>query len=239
LGIKKSGDLLKLQIAADLIIKNFPDDIVKVYTTHFERSFPSWWQVFKKDWDKDAAANIEPGMNERYHIDAVNWICSCPAYLNSRYLTCKHLVTKKNGKSFFPTFMETARRHDYPLVIFGTGKVSAIRQENDPWKRYESSIIVDAKESPSSSENLQIVVLEIENNTIDEVEEKLTHYKKTFDSALMLYKREKDNDRFVKNFDALLKPVVEAIKECEEKLNARTQQKTWGLKNGKLSLWLR
>jgi len=43
----------------------------------------------------------------------------------------------------------------------------------------------------------------------------------------MLYEREKDNDKFIKNFNTLLKPVVKAIEECGEKLNARAQQKTW------------
>jgi hypothetical protein len=222
-----------------LVEQLVPDFNLKLIQYNTNRSFPSWWQTFKKDWEKNAVANIEPGMDERYHIDEINWICSCPAFLNSSYLICKHLVSKKDGNSFFPTFMETARRHDYPLIIFGANKVSAIHQENDPWKRYESSVIVDAKESASSSKNMQNVVLEIENNTVDEVEEKLTYYKKIFDSALMLYKREKDNDKFVKNFDALLKPAVEAIEECTDKLNAQTQQRTWGLKNSKLSLWLR
>ena len=110
-----------------------PDFNLKLVQYRTNRSFPSWWQAFKKDWDKDAAANIEPGMNERYHIDEINWICSCPAYSHSCYLICKHLIKKKNGKDFFPIFMETTRRHDYPLVIFEADKVPVICQKNDPW----------------------------------------------------------------------------------------------------------
>ncbi|CAG8736810.1 7782_t:CDS:1, partial [Gigaspora rosea] len=64
-----------------------------------------------------------------------------------------------------------------------------------------------------------------------EIKEKLAYYNKIFDSALMLYEREKTNDQFIKNFDAFLKPFAKAIEECEEKLNARIQQKTWGPKN--------
>ena len=99
------------------------------------RNFPSWWQTFKKDWNKAANTDIEPNMDERYHIDAINWICSCPAYSHSPYLLCKHLIAKKN---ILPTFIETIRRHDYPLVFFGDGanKIPSICQENDPWERY-------------------------------------------------------------------------------------------------------
>ena len=86
--------------------------------THYNISqhFPSWWQAFKKDWDKAMSADIMPNINERYQVDLDNWVCSCPAYVNSRYLLCKHLVAKK-GKDFWPTFNETTRRHDYPFIF--------------------------------------------------------------------------------------------------------------------------
>ncbi|CAG8541291.1 23482_t:CDS:1, partial [Dentiscutata erythropus] len=96
--------------------------------------------------------------------------------------------------------------------------------------------LIDNTEEPSISfSNLQNAILETKNNTIDQAKEKLAYYNKIFNSALMLYEREKTNDQFVKNFDILLKPFAKAIEECEEKLNARTQQKTWDPKNGKLS----
>ena len=49
--------------------------------------------------------------------------------------------------------------------------------------------------------------------------------------------REKDNTHFIKSFDALMKPVVKVVEECEKKLGAHTQQST--CKNGKLAFWLR
>jgi len=54
-----------------------------------------------------------------YHTSTKKWTCSCPAYLISRFLLCKHLVRKANSKlqlvatqelMFFGTFQ---RRH-YP-----------------------------------------------------------------------------------------------------------------------------
>ncbi|PKY57507.1 hypothetical protein RhiirA4_510082 [Rhizophagus irregularis] len=219
-----------------LVEQLVPDCDLKLTQYCTNRTFPAWWQTFKKDWNKAMNTNIESGMDERYHIDATNWICSCPAYSHNPYFLCKHLVAKKN---ILPTFMETARRHDYPLVFFGTDKIPSICQENDPWKR---TVIEDdfTNQSRSSSSNLRNVALIESNSTADEMEVKLAHYKKVFDFALMLYKREKDNVHFVKSFDTLMKPAVKAVEECKKKLDAQTQQSTWkASKNGKLSFWLR
>jgi len=215
-----------------------PDSDLKLTQYHTNRNFPSWWQNFKKDWNKAINKNIEPGMDERYHIDAINWICSCPAYSQSRYLLCKHLVAKKN---ILPTFMETVRRHEYPLVFFGTDKISPICQENDPWERYGPIIIEDylIKESHPSSSNLQSIELAERNSAKDEIEVKLAHYEKIFNLALALYQREEDNTHFVKSFDSLMKPVIKAVEECEKKLGAHIQQSAWSSKSGKLAFWLR
>ncbi|CAB5356877.1 unnamed protein product [Rhizophagus irregularis] len=205
-----------------LVEQLVPDSDLKLTQYHTNRNFPAWWQNFKKDWNKAVNTNIEPGMDERYHIDAINWICSCPAYSQSRYLLCKHLVAKKN---ILPTFMETVRHHNYPLVSFGANKISSICQENDPWERYGPIIIEDylIKGSHPSSSNLQSIELAERNSAKDEIKVKLTHYEKIFNLALVLYQREKDNTHFVKSFDSLMKPVVKAVEECEKKLGAHTQ----------------
>ncbi|CAG8478843.1 28712_t:CDS:2 [Dentiscutata erythropus] len=75
-------------------------------------------------------------------------------------------------------------------------------------------------------------------NIIELRQEKLSHYKKTFDTALVLYEREMNNDKFIENFDTLMKPIVRAIDECVQVLNAHKQQSTTESSNGKLSFWL-
>ena len=114
-----------------------PDSDLKLTQYHTKRGFSAWWQTFKKDWNKAVNKDIESGEDERHHIDTINWICSCPAYSHSPYLLCKHLVVKKN---ILPTFMETKRHHDYPLVFFGTDKIQSICRKNDPWERYNPTL---------------------------------------------------------------------------------------------------
>ncbi|KAF0556085.1 MULE transposase domain protein [Gigaspora margarita] len=74
---------------------------------------PWWWDDFKKAWNaagtKDQSKNINTdgpnkgkrkrSINEKttdlkssYFTDINQWVCSCPAFLKSRFLVCKHLV---------------------------------------------------------------------------------------------------------------------------------------------------
>ena len=74
---------------------------------------------------------------------------------------------------------------------------------------------------------------------MEERQEKYSQYEKKFEKALELYKREMDNDNFVKNFDTLLRPFIKAINECEDALQTRNQQGTQKSSNEKLAFWLR
>src|SRR6185295_5968837 len=181
------------QILAELLIPDFESKLAQY---HRNRGFPSWWQNFKKDWDRVAIADIEPGMEDRYHIDVSNWVCSCPAYLNSRYLLCKHLVAKKNGRLFMPTYAETIRRHDYPFLIFEKDNLPIINPMNNPWVRlrHETDEETDVNEAVSS--NSMIRQETFEHTRLADRRQQLVEYRRKFESALRLYEREMDNDNF-------------------------------------------
>ncbi|CAG8769504.1 19060_t:CDS:2, partial [Dentiscutata erythropus] len=90
----------------------------------------------------------------------------------------------------------------------------------------------------SRSSNLQNTSIITHESKMEERKEKYTYYAKKFEKVLELYKREIDNDNFVKNFDTLVGPFVKAVGECEEALQARNQQGTQRLGNKKLAFWL-
>jgi hypothetical protein len=215
-----------------------PDFEFKLAQYNRNRGFPAWWQNFKDDWNSIATADIEPGMEDRHHVDVNNWVCSCRAYLNSRYLLCKHLVAKKNGRQFIPTYAETIRRHDYPFLIFRKDNLPIISPMNNPWVTYGTNEEIDTNEEEGSRSNI-IQQETLEHTRLAERRRQLAAYKSKFESALMLYEREIDNDNFVRNYEALMRPIVKAVKECEEALQAYRQQGTWGPRNGMLAFWLR
>ena len=126
---------------------------------------------------------------DRYHVNINNWVCSCPAYLKSRYLLCKHLVAKKNGRLFVPTYAETIRRHDYPFLIFKKDNLPIINPTNNPWVRLrdETDEEIDINEEEGSSSMIQQETFE--HTRLAERHQQLAVYRRKFESALALYRQ--------------------------------------------------
>lgn len=49
---------------------------------------PAWWVLFVKECRAKSIKEIV----STYKINEIEWVCSCRAYLESRFLFCKHLV---------------------------------------------------------------------------------------------------------------------------------------------------
>ncbi|CAG8640622.1 8789_t:CDS:2, partial [Cetraspora pellucida] len=222
-----------------------PDFEIKKAQYDGNRTFPAWWHDFKRDWKKAAAADTQPNIEENYQIDTNNWVCSCPAYLYSCYHLCKHLVHKKYGKNFLPTFLQTRRRHDYPLLTFKNSEMSAITLTNNPWTRLNTASIANNSSMSNSVEDGNSRLRSLSNTLVEENfdimkerQEKYARYKEKFEAALELYKQEMNNDKFVDSFDALVMPFLKEIDLCETALQSRNQQATSKSKR-KLTFWLR
>ena len=54
----------------------------------------SWRPKWKKEYTKleDKAVDVHPDKTIHYHTDPRLLVCSCPAFLTSRFLLCKHIV---------------------------------------------------------------------------------------------------------------------------------------------------
>ena len=58
---------------------------------------PHWWEEFKREWKKAEQRNTSTNYKEKYFISEALWLCSCPSFLQSQFLLCKHLVTAASG----------------------------------------------------------------------------------------------------------------------------------------------
>lgn len=56
------------------------------------RELPCWRKAFKREWKKLANTPIEMPINPKYRPDVLRWVCTCPYFVTSRFLVCKHLV---------------------------------------------------------------------------------------------------------------------------------------------------
>jgi hypothetical protein len=78
-------------------------------------------------------ATRKPG---KHHTDTRKWVCSCPAYLISRFLLCKHLVRIANERMKYKShthidWFATLRRNHLPPYYHIPGIHDDLRAENE------------------------------------------------------------------------------------------------------------
>lgn len=56
------------------------------------RELPSWRRDFKRAWNKAVKTPFTGSLNPGYRPQAHLWVCTCPSFVTSRFLLCKHLV---------------------------------------------------------------------------------------------------------------------------------------------------
>ena len=97
------------------------DQLIRFHQMQQGRLAPSWFEPFKKEWNKLAAKTIANEVEERHTTDLKRWVCSCPSFLCSRFLICKHLVQKAIGdakaQGIRLVYTNFKRRTEYPFLI--------------------------------------------------------------------------------------------------------------------------
>ncbi|KAF8588750.1 hypothetical protein K439DRAFT_1533549 [Ramaria rubella] len=53
---------------------------------------PSWRKAFKREWRQCEKKLVQDPENPKYTPDPWRWVCTCPSFVKSRFLICKHLV---------------------------------------------------------------------------------------------------------------------------------------------------
>ena len=56
------------------------------------RGLLKWRKDFKADWIKAMRTEITMPLNEKYCPDAQCFVCTCPEFVISQFLVCKHIV---------------------------------------------------------------------------------------------------------------------------------------------------
>jgi hypothetical protein len=56
------------------------------------RRIPAWRKAFKKEWKRCEVSPISNPDDDTYDPLPYRWVCTCPAFVKSRFLVCKHLV---------------------------------------------------------------------------------------------------------------------------------------------------
>lgn len=81
-------------------------------------SAAGWRSQFKQSWKEEADKSVNMDRLEEYSTDPVSWICGCKAFLQSRFLLCKHLVhccdPSLVDRDFF---LHLRRAHSPPFLL--------------------------------------------------------------------------------------------------------------------------
>jgi hypothetical protein len=104
------------------------------------RELASWRKAFKHTWRKLEGRTVSEPINDAYRPDVNRWVCTCPAFVVSRFLICKHLVHLVQKVP--PTFFIEAERYRSPPFW-----------RHPALKPCEASSISDATSSSSSHAN--------------------------------------------------------------------------------------
>ena len=82
------------------------------------RQYPHWWEEFKREWKKAGQRHFSTNSGENYYTSDALWVCSCPSFLQSRFLLCKHLVIAAGGCSKRLIYNEIRRGRERPFISF-------------------------------------------------------------------------------------------------------------------------
>jgi hypothetical protein len=165
--------------------------------------------------------------------------------LRSGYVLVKHICaaltcfastwfSRRMMEHFSPSTKRQCDGMTTLSLLFGTNVSPAILQENNPWTRFLEDPVEEGSAGSSPQQHAVAAREKMEARC-----EELSEWRRVMERGFELCEKELDNDKFVESFRDLMKPITKAVKECDEALQAQTQQKTWGSKGGKLAFWLR
>lgn len=128
------------------VIHHHSARIDQIRSLNYRAGLASWRYTFKKDWTILSKKEVDPEARSIYHTDPYKWSCSCPSFLNSRFLICKHIVHcfEKMSTTNRVAFFDTVRRSRFPP--FWVSDKLILRSE---WRRNDDSTTV-VEDEPDS-----------------------------------------------------------------------------------------
>src|SRR5262245_43539992 len=97
-------------IVISRVIPHTIDQMKAIRSGLFRKYKASWRADLKKQGKVLLDRDINADTLIRYHTDPYKWICGCPAFLQSRFLTCKHIIHCYEPIVDSLTFFESIQR---------------------------------------------------------------------------------------------------------------------------------
>lgn len=138
----------------------------------------SWRKDFKKIWRKLEKTPITMPVNDAYRPNVEKWICTCPFFVTSRFLLCKHLIQSMHRVP--PVFfLETQRYREPPFWRHKSLKLLEVADAEAALKPVEGGGEDDEDENEAHNNN------EEDEEDEDDLTYELGHNGETFEEAMM------------------------------------------------------
>ncbi|POG59376.1 hypothetical protein GLOIN_2v1789188 [Rhizophagus irregularis DAOM 181602=DAOM 197198] len=217
-----------------LVKKVISQQLYRIQLLQQGRYSVPWRKEFKKEWKQHEKKTTQ--LNGKYFTDSTKWICACPAYIQSRFFLCKHLVNSvQKVDAIF--FKKVQRNGNYPLISSYEGELVNVFGMEAPQNYKVSNILLIQN---SITENEDDYIIESDNEEQQTYETDFAYLCEVLDKAKELLKESYNKPKrhlwlknVRKNF-RLLEKMNNDIKALE---NRRTMPKTWKNFNKNTMYW--
>jgi hypothetical protein len=228
-----------------LVSSLIPSVITKMHAViqhNYRQANPSWRKKFKVEWKNQAEKVVDPSRVEYYHTDPARWTCGCLAFLNSRFLVCKHLLACIEPISNRIDFFRNVQRQRQPP--FWTHPQLVLLPQYQP---SQAAIEADKANDDDCDEGEEVDAETNEQEHLDDVEEEWVDSEEEVEEAddepdpqaflaalrsvMEVYgdQLDKGNEKFLKLFMKRYASLPELDLQLKARKNRRTMQPTWSV----------
>jgi hypothetical protein len=175
--------------------------------------------------------------NDRYYTDPAKWTCSCPHFLTSRFLICKHIIACYEPiVERIDFFNNVTRSRTSPFWIHPQ---LVLRPEFRQSENQGDTVLSDEEDGPEVSEDseddasIDAAAADEDNLTDldDDLGEELDVFESDLQHAIDIFReqRAKGSKKFLERFMDVCRSIRKQVREIIARKNQRTMPRTWGL----------
>jgi len=218
-----------------LVDRLIPRCVSKIQQLRASRLLASWRLAFKRAW-KECSNKTWSGIS--YAINPTKWTCSCPDYLQSRFLICKHLV--QSVCPVDPNFFNEVRRSRVPpfwihndliplvqgLEPMNEGDVSSTEPRSDDESDDDEYVETIREHEEQAGGATNEIVGEESRENWEEVNRRVSEKLQKWVELLRRQEEYKDV-RFLLEAEGAMREIENMVGKCEKIERRRTLPRMW------------
>ena len=149
-----------LWILTTRVIPDASRKLLAIIQGDHRQGLSSWRIDFKKEWKAQASKAVNERNLNTYHTEPTKCVCSCDAFMHSRFLICKHIVWCYEPIRNYANFQSTVNRQrtqpfwtDNQLSLRDTFKGDQAISDQDLFSGSEGESVVDYEQEDDDNDD--------------------------------------------------------------------------------------